>query len=103
MNLPHIESQQVRNQCHHVRTSHTVPVDGGGRETAAVAAGLRAAPELDGAAAREKDEDEESGMVTAGALRKALEDRGLPCLRLQGMRKGRFTKRGGASTRFVHN
>ena len=38
------------------------PVEGGGRETAEVGAGLRAAPELDGAA-REKDEDEESGMV----------------------------------------
>jgi hypothetical protein len=56
-------------------TSENIPpVDGGGRETAEVAAGLRAAPELDGAAGREEDAEEESGMVTAGALQKALGD-----------------------------
>jgi hypothetical protein len=38
------------------------PVDGAGRETAAVGAGLRAAPVADGAA-REEDVEEESGIV----------------------------------------
>ncbi len=79
----------------------TQPVDGGGRETAAVGAGLRAAPELDGAA-REEDVDEESGMVIAGALRKALNESRAALPSVAGNAQRTFPKRG-ASTRVVHN